>query len=80
LLSLTSGFALGTSDEKASPTHLLDGMNAADRVIVVGIHSGDRMGQYTKPGYKAYARSVVEELKPRSRGASASSAHLARRA
>jgi len=31
---------------------------------VVGIHSGDRMGEYTKPGYEAYARAVVEEVKP----------------
>jgi predicted alpha/beta superfamily hydrolase len=48
--------------------HLLDGMNAVDRVIVVGIYSGDRMGEYTKPGYEAYARSVVEELKPEVEG------------
>jgi predicted alpha/beta superfamily hydrolase len=44
--------------------HLLDGMNALDRAVVVGIHSGDRMGEYTKPGYEAYARSVVEEIRP----------------
>jgi len=43
---------------------LLDAMNAAERVIVVGIHSGDRMNEYTKPGYEAYARSVVEEVRP----------------
>jgi len=39
-------------------------MNAVDRVVIVGVHSGDRMGEYTKPGYEAYARSVVEEIKP----------------
>jgi enterochelin esterase-like enzyme len=44
--------------------HLLDGMSAVDRVVVVGIHSGDRMAEYTQPGYEAYARSVVEEIKP----------------
>ena len=44
--------------------HLLDTMNAVDRAVVVGIHSGDRMGEYTKPGYEAYARSIVEEVKP----------------
>lgn len=43
---------------------LLDAMNAMDRVVVVGIHSGDRMGEYTRPGYEAYARSVVDEIKP----------------
>jgi predicted alpha/beta superfamily hydrolase len=44
--------------------HMLDAMHAIDRVVVVGIHSGDRMGEYTKPGYVAYARSVVQEVKP----------------
>src|SRR5262245_14907403 len=44
--------------------HLLDAMSAVDRVVVVGIHSGDRMNEYTKPGFEAYARSVVEEVKP----------------
>ncbi len=44
--------------------HLLDTMNAVDRAVVVGIYSADRMGEYTKPGYEAYARSVVEEIKP----------------
>jgi enterochelin esterase-like enzyme len=43
---------------------LLDGMNAIDKVVVVGIHSGDRMKEYTKPGYEDYARSVVEEVVP----------------
>ncbi|MBI4953048.1 MAG: alpha/beta hydrolase [Myxococcales bacterium] len=43
---------------------LLDGMNALDELVVVGIYSGDRMLDYTKPGYEAYGRSVVEELKP----------------
>jgi predicted alpha/beta superfamily hydrolase len=43
---------------------LLDTMSAVDRVVVVGVHSGDRMGEYTQPGYEAYARSVVEEVKP----------------
>jgi len=43
---------------------LLDGMNAIDKVVVVGIHSGDRMVEYTKPGYEAYGRSVVEEIVP----------------
>ncbi|MBL8899364.1 MAG: alpha/beta hydrolase [Planctomycetes bacterium] len=43
---------------------LLDAANAVDRAIVVGIHSGDRLREYTKPGYELYARSVVEEVKP----------------
>jgi predicted alpha/beta superfamily hydrolase len=43
---------------------LLDAMGAVERAVVVGIHSGDRMLDYTKPGYEAYARSVVKEVKP----------------
>jgi len=43
---------------------LLDAMGAVDPAVVVGIHSSDRLGDYTKPGYEAYARSVVEEIKP----------------
>jgi predicted alpha/beta superfamily hydrolase len=43
---------------------LLDTMNAIDHAVVVGVHAGDRMSEYTKPGYEAYARSVVEEVKP----------------
>jgi enterochelin esterase-like enzyme len=39
-------------------------MNAVDRVVVEGIHSGDRMNEYTRPGYEAYARSVVDEIRP----------------
>ena len=43
---------------------MLDGTGFVDRVVIVGIHSGDRMNEYTKPGYEAYARSVVEEVMP----------------
>jgi predicted alpha/beta superfamily hydrolase len=43
---------------------LLDAMNAVDRVIVIGVYTGDRVQEYTKPGYEAYARAVIEEIKP----------------
>jgi predicted alpha/beta superfamily hydrolase len=43
---------------------LLNTMNAVDKVVVIGIHSADRMTEYTKPGYEAYGRSVVEEIVP----------------
>ena len=43
---------------------LLDRMNAMDRVVIVGVYSGDRMEEYTKPGYEAYARAILEEVKP----------------
>ena len=42
----------------------LDAMSLIDKVIVVGIYSDDREAEYTLPGYEAYGRSVVEELKP----------------
>ena len=43
---------------------LLDRMNAVDRVVIVGVYSGNRLEEYTKPGYEAYARAIVEEVKP----------------
>ena len=43
---------------------LLNGMNAIEQMIVVGIYSTDRMQEYTSPGYETYGRSVVEEIKP----------------
>jgi predicted alpha/beta superfamily hydrolase len=43
---------------------VLRSMGAADEFIVVGIYSGDRMHEYTKPGYEAYVRSLVEEVVP----------------
>jgi predicted alpha/beta superfamily hydrolase len=39
-------------------------MNSIQQMIIVGIYSADRMVEYTKPGYEAYGRSVVEEVKP----------------
>lgn len=55
---------LGRDWNVGDALHLLDAMNAMDRTVVVGVHSGDRMTEYTKPGYEPYARSVVEEIKP----------------
>jgi predicted alpha/beta superfamily hydrolase len=42
----------------------LDAMSTIDKVIVVGIYAGERMNEYTKPGYERYGRFIVEELKP----------------
>ena len=55
---------LGRDWNVGGSLELLDGMNAIDKVVVVGIHSGDRMAEYTKPGYETYGRSVVEEVIP----------------
>lgn len=43
---------------------LLDKMHVIEGTLVVGIHAQDRMEEYTKPGYEAYGRSVVEEVCP----------------
>lgn len=43
---------------------MLNGMNAIEQMIIVGICSADRMVEYTSPGYETYGRSVVEEIKP----------------
>lgn len=43
---------------------LLDTMNAAARVIVVGIYPTQREHDYTLPGYEAYGRFVVDCVKP----------------
>ena len=38
-------------------------MRAIEDLIIVGVYSNERReDEYTKPGYEAYARSVVEEL------------------
>jgi predicted alpha/beta superfamily hydrolase len=55
---------LGRAWEVDRSIALLDKMGAIDQAVVIGIHSGDRMNDYTKPGYEAYARSIVEEVKP----------------
>jgi predicted alpha/beta superfamily hydrolase len=43
---------------------LLNQMNAIQQMMIVGIFSGDRVREYTKPGYHSYGRSIVEEVKP----------------
>jgi predicted alpha/beta superfamily hydrolase len=43
----------------------LRAMQAIEDFIIVGVYSGERREEeYTKPGYEAYARSMVEELVP----------------
>ena len=42
----------------------LDAMSLIDKVIVVGLYSGEREAEYTRPGYESYGRAVVDELKP----------------
>jgi enterochelin esterase-like enzyme len=42
----------------------LDEMNVIDQVIVVGLHSLDRLADYTEPGAEAYGRALTDELMP----------------
>ncbi len=42
----------------------LDQMNAIRKTVVIGISPADRMRDYTRPGYEAYGRFLVQHLKP----------------
>lgn len=43
---------------------ILDSMNIIRKAIVVGVYPVDRIPEYTRPGYEAYGRYIVEDLKP----------------
>ncbi len=43
---------------------VLRSMNAVEDFLILGVYSGDRMTEYTKPGYEPYARSLAEEVVP----------------
>ena len=44
-------------------SQVLRAMRAIEDLIIVGVYSNERREEeYTKPGYEAYARSVVKEL------------------
>lgn len=45
-------------------SEMLSSMQATDDLVIVGIHSDDRMVDYTKPGYEAYAKSLAAEVVP----------------
>ena len=46
-------------------SHTLRAMSAVEDFVIIGIRSGDRMKEYTAPGYEAYARSLAEEILPK---------------
>ncbi len=53
------------SDWKVDETgDVLRAMGAVEDFLILGLYSGDRMAEYTKPGYERYARSLVEEVVP----------------
>jgi len=43
---------------------VLRAMNAVEDFLILGMYSGDRMADYTKPGYELYSRSLAEEVVP----------------
>ena len=46
-------------------SQILRAMRAVEDLIIVGVYSGERRNdEYTKPGYEAYAKSLVEEIVP----------------
>jgi predicted alpha/beta superfamily hydrolase len=58
--------AFGGSEWRVDETmDRLDQMNAMGETIVVGIAPADRMRDYSHPGYEAYGRGIVQQLKPR---------------
>jgi predicted alpha/beta superfamily hydrolase len=54
----------GQDWEVNKTSETLRSMSAVEDFVFVGIYSGDRMLDYTKPGYEAYARSLAEEIVP----------------
>lgn len=55
---------LGRDWEVDQTSQTLRWMNAVEDLVIVGIQSGDRMREYTRPGYELYARSLVDEIVP----------------
>jgi predicted alpha/beta superfamily hydrolase len=55
---------LGRDMEVDRTSQTLRAMSALEDFIIVGIHSDDRMRDYTDPGYVPYARSLAEEIVP----------------
>ena len=55
---------LGREWDVDTTSETLRAMNAVEDFVIVGVYSGDRMREYTEPGYEAYARSLAEEIVP----------------
>jgi predicted alpha/beta superfamily hydrolase len=56
---------LGQTWDVNETSHTLRSMSAVEDFVIIGIRSGDRMKEYTSPGYEAYARSLAEEIVPK---------------
>jgi len=55
---------MGQTWEVDSTSQTLGAMGAVEDFVIVGIRPGDRMKEYTSPGYEDYARSLAEEIVP----------------
>lgn len=55
---------LGNEWEVDETSRTLRSMSAMEDLVIIAIYSGDRMHEYTRPGYEAYGRSLAEELVP----------------
>lgn len=55
---------MGREWEMDEASMVLRAMSAVEDLVIVGIHSNDRMKEYTMPGYETYAKALVEEVVP----------------
>jgi predicted alpha/beta superfamily hydrolase len=55
---------MGNTWDVDDTSQTLRSMSAVEDFVIVGIRSGDRMKEYTAPGYVDYARSLAEEIVP----------------
>ena len=55
---------LGREWQVDETSQTLRAMSAVEDFVIVGVHSDDRMQDYTEPGYVPYARSLAEEIVP----------------
>ena len=55
---------LGRDWDVSETSQTLRAMSAVEDFVIVGIHSADRMNDYTSPGYEAYAASLAKEIVP----------------
>jgi predicted alpha/beta superfamily hydrolase len=58
---------LGRDWDVEQTSQTLNAMRAVEEMIIVGLYSADRVREYTRPGYEAYARALVEEVVPAER-------------
>lgn len=56
---------MGNTWDVDDTSQTLRSMSAVEDFVIIGIKSGDRMKEYTSPGYVDYARSLAEEIVPK---------------